>query len=132
VDSTQPESLAERVRRLRIAKGLSQEALARLVGVSKTQVYLVERGTTRRPQPEALNRYANALGVTVDYLLTGQTAPTDTEGAWPPIEAYLRHTSNLSEAEIAQVARIIRALEMEQRRELLEAEQAAERDEGES
>jgi len=113
------ETLGQRVRRLRLARGLSQEELAHQVGVSKTQVYLVENGTTRSPQAEVLRGYARVLGISLSYLTTGVdgTAPTDSE-AWPPLEVYLRHTLTLSDEEIAQIVRIVRALEMEQQREL--------------
>jgi transcriptional regulator with XRE-family HTH domain len=113
-----PETLAQRVRRLRRARGLSQEDLARLVGVSKTQVYLVEGGHTRNPQPSRLRRYAEALGVSLDYLQFGHDAEPPGGGVeWPPLEVCLRHTSTLTEEEIAQVAKIVRALEAQQRRE---------------
>jgi len=113
------ETLGQRVRRLRLARGLSQEELAHQAGVSKTQVYLVENGTTRSPQGEVLRGYARALDISLSYLTTGvdDTAPTNSE-AWPPLEVYLRHTLTLSDEEIAQIVRIVRALEMEQQREL--------------
>jgi transcriptional regulator with XRE-family HTH domain len=65
------ESFGDRVRRLRRERDMSQEALATRLGVSKTQVYLVENGTTKRPYRDVLDRYAAALGVTVEYLMNG-------------------------------------------------------------
>ncbi len=122
-----PETFAQRVRRLRQARGFSQEDLARRVGVSKTQVYLVESGRTLNPQPGKLRRYAQALGVSLDYLQYGHDpGPPGGGSEWPPLEVCLRHTSTLTEEEIAQIARIVRALEAEQRRELALAEQEQE------
>lgn len=119
--NAEQESLSARVRRLRTIKGLSQEGMARRVGVSKTQVHLVESGKTGKPQAETLRNYARVLGVSVAYLNGERDAPSN-EGArvdpWPPLEIYLRHTSVLSDEEIAQVARIVRALELDQQREL--------------
>lgn len=113
------ESLSDRVRRLRTARGFSQEELARRVGVSKTQVYLVESGQTKAPRPARLQRYARALGVTLEYLRDGRGPEVpDRKEEWPALDVCLRHTSTLSEEEIAQVVRIVRALEAEQRREL--------------
>jgi transcriptional regulator with XRE-family HTH domain len=115
------ETLAQRVRRLRLDRGLAQEELARQVGVSKTQVYLVENGLTKNPRPERLRRYARALGVTPEYLREGRGPERpQAEGELPPLEVCLRHTSRLNEAEIAQIVRIVRALEAEQERELAE------------
>jgi len=48
------------IRRLRIAKGLTQRTLARRLDLSKAQVSRVETGT-RRPSVEVLNRLLVAL-----------------------------------------------------------------------
>ncbi len=120
------------MRRLRKARGLSQEELARRVGVSKTQVYLVESGQTKQPQGAILRRYARALGITVEYLKDGIEPNPAPRGEMPPLEVYLRHTSTLSEEEIAQVVRIIHALEAEQQRELALRERESQADGGES
>jgi transcriptional regulator with XRE-family HTH domain len=119
------ENLGQRVRRLRLERGLAQEELARQVGVSKTQVYLVENGLTKSPRPERLRRYARALGVTLEYLRHGQGPERPAEGEWPPLDVCLRHTSRLNEEEIAQIVRIVRALEAEQERELAERQRVS-------
>jgi transcriptional regulator with XRE-family HTH domain len=109
------ETLGQRVRRLRLARGLSQEELAHQVGVSKTQVYLVENGTTRSPR----RRYCEAMRVslaspcrTSPPVLMAQRLPIPRPGL------HLRCTFvtpwTLSDEEIAQIVRIVRALEMEQ------------------
>jgi transcriptional regulator with XRE-family HTH domain len=53
---------AENIRRLRLAKGLSQEALADLAGLHRTYVGAVERGERNITLLNA-NRIAEALGV---------------------------------------------------------------------
>ncbi len=127
---TANEGLAERVRALRVSRGLSQAELAELVGVTPNQVHLVESGKTRKLQRQTLRAYAEQLGATPDYIRFGsgpgpnatrEDSPLWTEGQHPPIDVYLRQTSNLGEAEIVQVARIVRLLEEEQRR-LIEEE----------
>lgn len=123
------ESLGERVRRLRLDRGFSQEELARQIGVSKTQVYLVEAGKTRAPQAEVLRGYARALGISLTHLKNGgELEPSAAAESWPPLEVYLRHISTLAEDEIAHIVRVVRALEREQQRELA----VRERSQGES
>ncbi|MCI0388828.1 MAG: helix-turn-helix domain-containing protein [Acidobacteria bacterium] len=53
---------AENIRRLRLAKGVSQEALADLAGLHRTYVGAVERGERNITLINA-NRIAEALGV---------------------------------------------------------------------
>ena len=60
--------LANKIRRLRKAKGLTQEQLAEKVHVSTTHVGLVEVGR-RRFGLKTLQRVANVLGVKVKDLI---------------------------------------------------------------
>lgn len=53
---------AENIKRLRLAKGISQEALADLAGLHRTYVGAVERGERNITLINA-NRMAEALGV---------------------------------------------------------------------
>jgi transcriptional regulator with XRE-family HTH domain len=59
--------MAHRIRELRKAKGLTQEQLARDVGVVVKAVYMWERGT-RTPHLETACRLADVLGCTIDEL----------------------------------------------------------------
>lgn len=63
----------QRLRGLRIQKNLQQQELAGLVGVSVVQYGRYERGVSL-PAAEMLQRLANALGVSGDYLLGGADA----------------------------------------------------------
>ena len=63
------EPLGERVRRLRVARRLSQTDLAG-DGVSGSYVSLIESGR-REPSPSAVDVIARRLGTTAAYLLTG-------------------------------------------------------------
>lgn len=64
--------LGDRIQDLRKQKGLTQEALAKKVGVSLTQMARYE---TKGVQPPAdtLMKLANIFGTTVDYIVNGAT-----------------------------------------------------------
>jgi transcriptional regulator with XRE-family HTH domain/Zn-dependent peptidase ImmA (M78 family) len=62
------DELGERVRRTRLAAGLSQVDLAKLVGLDRTMIAKIEAGT-RRVDALELTRLSAALRVPLDYLL---------------------------------------------------------------
>jgi transcriptional regulator with XRE-family HTH domain len=51
------------LRACRLAAGLSQEELAGASGMSVRAISDLERGRTRRPYPDSLNRLATGLGL---------------------------------------------------------------------
>jgi len=57
------------ISKIRSEKGLSQEELASLLGVTKQTISNYERGT-RRPSYEALEAIADVLNVPIGYFLT--------------------------------------------------------------
>src|SRR5258708_40060647 len=59
--------LAERLRALRTAAGLTLEALAESAGVSRSMISLIERGESS-PTANVLDRLAAGLGVTLASL----------------------------------------------------------------
>lgn len=65
--------LADRISRLRRARGWKQKELAAKIGSSLHQVSKMEHGPYV-PRAFTLLRLAEALGVTVDFLLTGRMA----------------------------------------------------------
>ncbi len=66
------ESLGDRIARLRRAKGWNQKELADRIGANPTQISKYERGTYL-PRPDILPRLGEALGVSLDYLMTGRS-----------------------------------------------------------
>ena len=62
--------LGRRIRKQRSQLGWTQEALAERVGVSTSFIGHVERGT-RKASLETLVSIANAVNVSLDYLLSG-------------------------------------------------------------
>src|SRR5438477_7855097 len=65
----QPETVGERLRRLRVERGFSQRDLSG-PGVSYAYISRIEAGA-RRPSVKALRLLARKLGVTAQYLETG-------------------------------------------------------------
>lgn len=66
------ESIHSRIKSLRDAKGLSQEALGDLVGVKYQSVQEWERENGTAPSRKRMADVAKALGVTVSQLVTGE------------------------------------------------------------
>ena len=58
----------DRLAQLRKQRGLTQEALADLINITKTQVYRYENGSSQ-PTLEVIKRLAIALSVTTDQLI---------------------------------------------------------------
>lgn len=66
----QPESINQRIRRLREARGMSAAELNKACGFESTRVYKYETGVNT-PDTASLTKLARALGVTTDELLCG-------------------------------------------------------------
>jgi transcriptional regulator with XRE-family HTH domain len=65
--------LGKRIQQLRKEKGLSQTELAGHIGVSYAQLSRYEiKGA--QPPAEVLNKMADALGTSVDFLINGNTS----------------------------------------------------------
>jgi transcriptional regulator with XRE-family HTH domain len=93
------ETLGARIRRLRLAKGLSQKQLAG-PGVDDSYISLIE-GNRRRPSLEVLGQIAGRLGVDPHYLKTGSSVtPTkERELRLADAELSLRLGDDLDHAE---------------------------------
>ena len=62
-------NLAKNIERLRKAKGLSQEKLARLADVANNTLIKMESGENENPTLDTLKKVAKALDVSVDDLI---------------------------------------------------------------
>jgi tetratricopeptide (TPR) repeat protein len=82
------ESIGQRLRRLRLARGLSQRELAG-PGVSYAYISRIEAGA-RRPSVKALRTLAPKLGVSVEYLETGSDLRDDEERELRLVDAELQ------------------------------------------
>ena len=106
--------IAERVRELRAAHGLSLEALAARSGVSRSMISLVERGESS-PTAVVLEKLATGLGVTMAAMFeppraattaAGPVARRDDQPVWrDPGSGYVRR--NVSPAGVPQPMQIV-------------------------
>ena len=63
------QNLSNNIKRLREAKGLSQEKLARLADVANNTLIKMESGENKNPTLETLKKVAKTLYVNVYYLI---------------------------------------------------------------
>ena len=63
------QNLANNIKKLREAKGLSQEKLARLADVANNTLIKMESGENENPTLDTLKKVAKALDVSVDNLI---------------------------------------------------------------
>jgi len=63
--------MAQRLKQLRMQKGFSQKEFARVVKLAYAQYNRYERGDNI-PNAETLTKLADALNISVDYLLEGE------------------------------------------------------------
>ncbi|OGZ04094.1 MAG: hypothetical protein A2648_02935 [Candidatus Lloydbacteria bacterium RIFCSPHIGHO2_01_FULL_41_20] len=63
------QNLAKNITRLRKAKGLSQEKLARLADVANNTLIKMESGENQNPTLDTLKKVAKALEISVDELI---------------------------------------------------------------
>lgn len=63
------------IKKYRLAKGMTQEKLAEIMGTSQAAVGMWEAGT-RMPRADKLRKLAAVLGCSVDDLLSGETEAT--------------------------------------------------------
>lgn len=109
------ERLAERVRELRAARGLSLDALAARSGVSRSMISLVERGESS-PTAVVLEKLAGGLGVMLHTLFDasaaaprGPVARRDDQPQWrDPGSGYVRR--NVSPPGVLQPMQIVEVL----------------------
>ena len=61
--------IAQNIKKYRKKKGISQDKLSKLAGVTYNTIIKIESGVTLNPRVDTLRLIAKGLGVTVDNLL---------------------------------------------------------------
>lgn len=90
-------AFADRIAKLRVAKGLSQHQLSQMLGVKRSVVSYYESGD-RLPSYDVLMEMSKVFNVSTDYLLKGKDA------------SRVIQVSDLSEKELDVVMGVINAL----------------------
>ena len=90
-------AFADRITKLRVNKGLSQQQLAQQLGVKRSVVSYYESGD-RLPSMDVLIEMSRVFNVSTDYLLRGKGA------------SRVIHVSDLSESDIDVVMTVVNAL----------------------
>lgn len=131
------ETIGQRLKRLRLEKGLSQRELA-APGVSYAYISRIEAGT-RQPSVKALRKLAAKLGATADYLETGSNLDSaaarelhladlelavrlgEGDGAEPALEAALADALSVGDHAASTRARVALAALAQDKGEFVEA-----------
>lgn len=90
-------AFADRITKLRMDKGLSQQQLAQQLGVKRSVVSYYESGD-RLPSLNVLMEMSRVFNVSTDYLLKGKDA------------SRVIHVSDLTESDIDAVMTVVNAL----------------------
>lgn len=61
--------ISQNIKKYRKKKGISQDKLSKLAGITYNTIIKLESGATKNPRVETLNSIAKALNTTVDNLL---------------------------------------------------------------
>lgn len=69
VSKNSGQNIGEKVRTVRIKKGLSQDRLSKLADLSLNTVVNIESGLNSNPTVDTLIKIANALNVSMDSLI---------------------------------------------------------------
>ncbi|MDM5187577.1 helix-turn-helix domain-containing protein [Bacillus sp. DX4.1] len=67
--------IGERIKRLRLQRGISLTELAEKAGVAKSYISSIERNLQKNPSIQFLEKIANVLQIPVDILLHDETTP---------------------------------------------------------
>lgn len=82
------ETVGDRLKKLRLARKLSQEQVAQAIGVKQGSYTQLENGLSKTPRSTNLEKYARFYDVSTEYLMTGK-------GPEQPVGALLGNEAEL-------------------------------------
>lgn len=117
-------TIGERIKKLRKAKGLTQEQLAEIIGVERSSVGKYEGKKAIIPSDDVKEKLADFFGVSLDYL-SGREAKNEDEAEVWAVREQLRRDPNMrilfdaaskaSPDHLRAAAAMLKALEPEQK-----------------
>ncbi len=99
--------IGERLHSLRLKSGQSLQAVADAVGISKAHIWEMEKGHSKNPSFDLVQKLATHFGVSIDALVGKEEEP-DADAL--QIERIHRGLEDLSERDRAIVEETIRAM----------------------
>jgi transcriptional regulator with XRE-family HTH domain len=99
-------SLGARLKELRIKKNQSLQDVAEAVGASKAHIWEIERGGSKNPTMELLNKLADHFAVSVSYLVGEQPSDEEAQG----VVALYRELRELDEKDRETIRLIMQRL----------------------
>ena len=111
-------SLGYKVKDLREKKGMNQQQVADTSGITQATISRIESGEIKQLKSEKLKGLAEALGVTVDYLVdkTKTLSPSDIVQSNPAAQRIFRSYQKLSARGRRQLEDFVRFLEDQEKR----------------
>lgn len=111
-------SLQERVKECKKKKGWNQKQLADASGITQATISRIESGEVEQLKSEALKRLAEALDVTVDYLVgkTDKLSPNDILRSDSTAKYIFRGYEKLPAAQREKLKSFVRFLEEEEKK----------------
>jgi transcriptional regulator with XRE-family HTH domain len=104
--STEGKSVAERLREARLAAGVSQGQVAKLLGYHRPTITEIE-ADRRKVSAEEIQKFAETYGVSVNWLLTGKQSAAAQDAK---ILLAARELSKMSEKDLDRLIATIRTL----------------------
>lgn len=111
-------SFDQKVRELRENRGMNRKELAEEAKLTQATISRIENGLVKQLKSDALKRLADALRVTVDYLVgkTDRLTPSDVVDSDPQALAIFRGYEKLSDEGREDVANFVRFLQKKEKK----------------
>lgn len=99
----------EKIKKLRLEKGWSQTQLANKMGIHPQNIGRYERGSFS-PSVEALIKFAEVFGVSIDYLVNEELSDTQIIVKDKQLQKYIEQVDNLNEEDKNLIKKVIESV----------------------
>jgi len=101
----------DRIKHLREKRGLSSRELSRIAGINNATISEVEGGKIKNPSVQNLVKIALALGVSLDFLVLGESLDPKEIPTQGSQKAFFRKYENLSDGTKKKLSDILEVLD---------------------